>query len=117
MPTARRLPACARTNGIMMDPQKKLYRSVTDRKIAGVCGGFAEYFGMDSTLVRVILVCIVLFFGSGLLFYLIAALVIPEAPADYPGGGWNGNPPAGGGWNGNPPTNGGDGNPPYQDGR
>lgn len=115
MPTARRLPACTRTNVNRMDPQKKLYRSVTDRKIAGVCGGFAEYFGMDPTIVRLLMVCIVLFFGSGLLFYLVAALVIPEAPVDYPGGGWNGNPPAGGGWNGNPPTNGGDGNPPYQD--
>ena len=65
--------------------QKKLYRSQTDRKVAGVCGGIAEYFNMDSTIVRLILVLFVLLGGSGVLAYIIAALVIPEAPA--PGAG------------------------------
>ena len=60
--------------------QKKLYRSRTDRKILGVCGGLAEYFNVDSTLVRVIVVLGALLGGCGLLAYLIAALIMPEEP-------------------------------------
>ncbi len=58
---------------------KKLYRSNTDKKICGVCGGIAEYFNVDSTLVR--LICIILIFGVGfgLLSYIIAALVMPKS--------------------------------------
>ena len=60
--------------------EKKLYRSRTDKKICGVCGGLAKYLGVDTTIVRLILVLCVLFAGVGLLAYLIAALVIPEEP-------------------------------------
>ena len=60
--------------------EKKLYRSTTDKKICGVCGGLAEYLNVDSTIVRLILVLAVLFAGCGLLAYLIAALVIPNKP-------------------------------------
>ena len=59
--------------------QKKLYRSTTDKKIAGVCGGIAEYFDIDSTIIRlafVLFACL----GGGLLAYLVCALVIPAAP-------------------------------------
>ena len=59
---------------------KKLYRSENDRRLAGVCGGIAEYFGIDSTIVRLIWIVAVLCFGTGLLIYLIAALVIPMYP-------------------------------------
>jgi len=59
---------------------KKLYKSRTDCKLGGVCGGIAEYFNIDSTLVRLALVVFVLLGGSGLLAYIIAVLVIPEAP-------------------------------------
>ncbi len=59
---------------------KKLYRSITDRKIFGVCGGFAQYFGFDSTLVRLGFIVLLLFAGSSLLFYIIAAIVMPEQP-------------------------------------
>ena len=59
---------------------KKLYRSETDRRVAGVCGGIAEYFGIDSTLVRLLWVIAILCLGTGLLAYLIAALVIPMYP-------------------------------------
>ncbi len=59
---------------------KKLYRSITDRKLFGVCGGFAQYFGLDSTLVRLGFVLLLLFAGSSLLFYIIAAIVMPEQP-------------------------------------
>ena len=61
--------------------EKKLYRSATDKKIAGVCGGFAKYFGVDSTVVRLLLVLFSMMGGSGVLFYLICVLIIPEAPA------------------------------------
>lgn len=60
--------------------EKKLYRSITDKKLAGVCGGLAEYLGMDSTIIRLILVLAVLFAGVGILAYIIAALVIPQQP-------------------------------------
>ena len=59
---------------------KKVYRSQTDRKIAGVCGGIAEYFNIDPTLVRLLWVLFVLLGGSGVLAYIICALVIPEGP-------------------------------------
>ena len=57
---------------------KKLYKSSTDKKIAGVCGGIAEYFNIDSTLVRLGWVVFGLLGGSGLLAYLICAIIIPS---------------------------------------
>lgn len=60
---------------------KKIYLSKTDKKIGGVCGGVAEYFGIDSTLVRMLLVLFALMGGSGILAYIIAWIVIPEKPA------------------------------------
>lgn len=60
--------------------QKKLYRSNTDRKLCGVCGGFAEYFDLDPTIIRLIFIFLTLFGGGGLLIYLICALVIPKSP-------------------------------------
>ena len=58
--------------------QKKLLRSNTDRMIAGVCGGMAEYMGIDSSIVRVIWVLLGLAFGGGLIAYLVCALLIPS---------------------------------------
>ena len=58
---------------------KKLYRSRTNRKIAGVCGGFADYFDVDPVIIRLIAL-ILLLTGSGILAYLVAWIVIPEAP-------------------------------------
>lgn len=65
---------------------KKLYKSKSDRKLYGVCGGVAEYFGIDPTIVRIVwvLVTCLLTFGAGLLVYVIAALVIPERPENEP---------------------------------
>lgn len=60
--------------------EKKLYRSTTDKKVCGVCGGLAEYLGVDVTIVRLITVLAVLFAGCGLLAYLVAALVMPVKP-------------------------------------
>ena len=59
---------------------KKLYKSSTDKKLAGVCGGIAEYFDIDSTLVRLGWVVFCALGGSGVLAYIIAALVMPDRP-------------------------------------
>ncbi len=58
--------------------EKKLRKSKTDKKLCGVCGGIAQYLGLDSTIVRLIAVLLAVFCGSGLLVYIIAALVMPE---------------------------------------
>ncbi|MBQ6542842.1 MAG: PspC domain-containing protein [Clostridia bacterium] len=60
--------------------KKKLYKSRTDKKLFGVCGGLAEYLGIDATVVRVILVLFCLAGGSGLIPYLVCAAVMPEEP-------------------------------------
>ena len=60
--------------------EKKLYRSRTNKKIFGVCGGLAQYFEIDPTIVRLALVLLVIFAGAVLLAYIIAALVMPNEP-------------------------------------
>ncbi len=62
--------------------KKKLYRSATDKKLGGVCGGIAEYLDVDSTIVRLAWVLFTLFVGAGLLAYIIALLVMPNAPVE-----------------------------------
>lgn len=57
---------------------KVLRRSLTNRKLAGVCGGLGEYFGVDPTLVRLVWVLLALFYGSGVLAYIIALFIMPE---------------------------------------
>ena len=61
---------------------KKLYKSRTDKKLSGVCGGLAVYFGVDSTLIRAGWVIFSLMGGSGLLAYIICAIVMPDEPYD-----------------------------------
>ncbi len=59
--------------------RKELRRSVTDRKLFGVCGGIAKYFGVDPTIVRILYVLLVLAsFGWGLLLYIVMAIIMPE---------------------------------------
>jgi phage shock protein C len=60
---------------------KRLTRSSTDKKIAGVCGGLAEYFDLDPTLVRVLWLLLIFFAGTGVLAYLILWIALPLAPA------------------------------------
>lgn len=60
---------------------KKLYRSRDDRKIGGVCGGIAEYFNLDPTLVRVGAVVLTILWGAGFWAYIIAWAIVPERPA------------------------------------
>ncbi len=62
-----------------MSEYRKLTRSLTDRKIAGVCGGLADYLNVDPTVVRIIFLALLLIFGGGLLLYLIIWIAAPEA--------------------------------------
>lgn len=58
--------------------QKRLCKARGRRMLAGVCGGVAEYFGLDPTWVRLGVAALAVIYGSGLLLYIIAAIVIPE---------------------------------------
>lgn len=62
--------------------EKKLYRSRTDCKVSGVCGGLGVYFGIDATFIRIGLILLTLAHGMGLLFYIIAWIVMPQRPLD-----------------------------------
>lgn len=59
---------------------KRLYRSRRDVMICGVCGGIAEYFDIDPTIVRLVAVILIFGWGSGLLAYLVGAIIIPKNP-------------------------------------
>lgn len=61
--------------------KKRLHRSNENKVIAGVCGGIAEYFDMDPTLIRLAWILFCVLGGSGVLAYIIAALIIPEKTA------------------------------------
>lgn len=77
---------------------KKLYRSTVDKMIGGVAGGLAEYFDIDSTLVRVLFIVVVFLGGGGIIAYIILWIVVPQKPyeipkfnfSDSPGGGSGG---------------------------
>ena len=60
-----------------MDSTRKLYRSKTDRKLAGVCGGLAQYFNIDPTLIRVLFVVLAILGGSGLVLYVALWIIVP----------------------------------------
>jgi phage shock protein PspC (stress-responsive transcriptional regulator) len=59
---------------------KKLYRSRTNRMIWGVCGGLAEYFGVDPTWIRLLAVFSIFFSGAGIIAYIVMAIVVPLNP-------------------------------------
>lgn len=63
--------------------EKKLYRSNDNKIIAGVCGGIAEFFSLDPTLVRLGLVVFCALGGSGILAYIIATIIMPKAPDTF----------------------------------
>lgn len=65
--------------------KKRLYRSNENKVIAGVCGGIADYFNMDPTLIRLAWILFCALGGSGVLAYLVAGLIIPERPAAISG--------------------------------
>lgn len=65
---------------------KKLYRTEgPDAKICGVCGGLAEYFGIDPTLIRLATAVLLLAGGLSLWVYIVAAIIIPKKGDVYPG--------------------------------
>jgi len=65
-----------------MERSRKLYRSQTDRKLAGVCGGLAEYLNVDATIIRVIFIALALFGGAGVPIYLAMWIIVPSQPTD-----------------------------------
>ncbi len=69
----------------MSGDTKRLYRSVDERMLAGVCGGIADYFNMDPTLVRVLFVLMSLVTSGppGIVIYIILAIIVPEEPTSY----------------------------------
>ena len=60
--------------------KKRIYRSRKDKMLAGIWGGLAEYFAVDPSLVRIACVLLCLYAGTGLLVYILAAIIIPEDP-------------------------------------
>jgi phage shock protein C len=82
--------ACGKTTGVggpVNTPplrERRLTRSLSDKKIAGVCAGLAHYFELDPTLVRLIWLSTVIFAGTGLLAYLIAWIVMPKEERPLP---------------------------------
>ena len=59
---------------------KKLYKSNTQKMVSGVCGGSAEYSDVDPTIVRILFVIFGFGGGGGILLYLLAAVIMPNAP-------------------------------------
>jgi phage shock protein C len=64
-----------------MQTSNRLYRSQSEKMLAGVCGGLGEFFGIDPTLVRLFFVLLALLGGHGLLVYLILWIIVPVRPA------------------------------------
>lgn len=61
---------------------KKLYRCRENRIIGGVCGGLGKYLGVDPTAIRLIYIILALWFGFGILAYIIFLILVPEEPMD-----------------------------------
>ena len=57
---------------------KELRKSKANKKIAGVCGGIGEYFGIDPTIIRLGFVALTFMFGGGLFAYVLASIIMPE---------------------------------------
>lgn len=57
--------------------KKRLYKVEKGKKVAGVCGGIAEYFDIDPTIVRLIFIILVCCVGTGILAYIVAAIIMP----------------------------------------
>ena len=68
---------------IFMDMKRRLYKSDSNKVLCGVCGGIGEYFGVDPVIVRLILVILCCVGFSGVIAYIIAALIIPRKPEEF----------------------------------
>ena len=62
---------------------KRLYKSSTNSVLCGVCGGIGEYLNIDPTIIRLLCLLLVCGVGSGLLIYIVAAVIIPEEPKHF----------------------------------
>ena len=62
--------------------EKRLYRSIDNKMLAGVCGGLAEYLNMDPTVIRVLWAVVSLFAFVGVVAYIVCAIIIPEEPTN-----------------------------------
>jgi phage shock protein C len=89
--TFRYCPQCGAAAGTQpsradgLPPANRAVRSRTDRKVAGVCAGLARYFGVDVTLVRILMVVFTIWpVGLGLLFYVVCWIVMPNEPLMLP---------------------------------
>ena len=85
---ANRVNFCCQCGAALFNPpapRKPLSRSRTNRKIAGVCAGFADYLDIDPSLVRILWVALVVFGGCGLLAYIIAWIIMPQEPLPQSG--------------------------------
>ena len=76
----------AQAASVAGSPTQRLHRSTLDCKLAGVCGGIAEYFQTDSTIVRLVWVLVTFVTGiiPGLVVYLVAWMIMPEMPVVVP---------------------------------
>lgn len=68
-----------------MNEPKKLYRVEKGAMLAGVCGGIAEYFNLDPSIVRLLWAVLVCLGGTGIWLYIVAAIVLPKKSDVYPG--------------------------------
>jgi phage shock protein C len=64
-----------------MAETRKLYRSRSNRRVAGVCGGLAQYFNLDPTLIRILFVVLAVLGGSGLVLYVAMWIIVPNEPS------------------------------------
>lgn len=62
---------------------KKLYRNIDNKMLAGVCSGLADYFVLDPTIIRIVWALFVVLGGSGLIAYIVCAIIIPVRPDQY----------------------------------
>jgi phage shock protein C len=67
--------------GGAMAETRKLYRSRSNRQVAGVCGGLAQYFNLDATLIRILFVVLAVLGGSGLVLYVAMWIIVPNEPS------------------------------------
>ena len=63
-----------------MDPARKLYRSRTNKQVAGVCGGLAQHFNVDVTLMRVLFILLGLLGATGIVLYIAMWIIVPLEP-------------------------------------
>jgi phage shock protein C len=82
---AKQTATAAPGPGVANCSHKRLTRSA-DKKVAGVCGGLADYFDVDRTVVRLCWLLAVLFAGTGILAYIVLWIILPQAPPEPVGG-------------------------------